>query len=249
MDLFRFYCPSLSGSDVELTGSQAYHLTRVLRLAPADRVELFDGSGKLATATITKVHGRTVALQLEELQVLPRPFEHKIVIAVSIAKGERFDWLLSRCTELGVDRICPVLFERTVKQAKNPKIVQRWQNLAVAAAKQCRRLYLPHIDTPLPLPQVLKVLRQEHPDAGFLLGSISADAPSLFSQLSANTDIAAFVGPEGGITEDEQHLLSDHSVQAVHLTDTVLRVETAAIAFAAILTARRAAEKAARKAR
>jgi len=234
MDLFRFYCPSLSGSDVELTASQAHHLTRVLRLAPGDRVELFDGSGKLAAATIMQVHRRTASLRLDELQVVPRPFEQKIVIAVSIAKGERFDRLVSKCTELGVDRICPLLFERTVKLATNPKIVERWKNLAISAAKQCRRFYLPHIDTPLPLPKVLETLNQEHAGAQLLLGSTSADAPALVEQALGGTDIAAFIGPEGGLTEQEQSLLEHYGCKPVRLTNTILRIETAAVAFTAV---------------
>ncbi len=239
MDLVRFYCGSISKSDVELDGRQAHHLAGVLRLKPGDKVELFDGNGTLATAKIAGVNPRKVSLQVEELRVYPNRTNRRIIIAVSIAKGERFDWLISKCTELGVDRICPVLFERTVKQAANPKIVERWRNLAIASAKQCRRIFLPQIDAPLSLSRALEMLKKDYPAARFLLGSLSSKCEAIAAQSFGNSDVIAFIGPEGGITEKEEMILSDAGCKFARLTDTVLRIETAALAFASILTAQR----------
>ncbi len=242
MDLFRFYCCSIDKPSVQLDASEAHHLRSVLRLKEGDKVELFDGAGSLAVAAVTQASARKVTLQVEQLQTVPRPGCPQIVIAASIAKGERFDWLIGKCTELGVDRICPVLFGRTVKQPKNPKIIDRWQNLTIAAAKQCRRLFLPVIDNIMPLPKALAMLKKELPDARFLVGSLSPRCPSVVSQ-SIDSDVIAFVGPEGGVTDDEQILLQESGANFVRLTDTVLRVETAAVAFAAILTAQRDSQK------
>lgn len=239
MDLFRFYCPRMDESVVELSASEAHHLFSVLRLGRGERVELFDGAGALAVAEITSANPHSVILQVEELQVVPKPFGQQIIIAVSIAKGERFDWLIGKCTEIGVDRICPVLFERTVKRPKNPRSAERWRNLAVSAAKQCRRLYLPRIDSPLRLSDVLATLKEDFPKARLLLGSLDAQSPVLVGQQFGCFDVVAFVGPEGGVTDDEGILLRDGGVKCVRLTDTVLRVETAAMAFATILAAQR----------
>lgn len=243
MDLFRFYCHPISKPLVQLPASEVHHLASVLRLARGDKVELFDGTGALAVAEITTVSPRSVTLQVQDLQVVPRLFSSQITIAVSIAKGDRLDRLIGKCTELGVDRICPVLFERTVKRPKNPKTIQRWRNLTITAAKQSGRLFLPHIDNPLPLPQALATLKEELPTARFLLGSLSTQSPALIRQPFGSADVVAFVGPEGGLTEQEQIFLQNHGSQLVRLTDTVLRVETAALAFAAILTAQRDLEK------
>jgi len=243
VDSSRFYCCSLSDSVVQLSAAQAHHLADVLRLNVGQKVELFDGKGSLAVAEVINAAHRKVALKILELKTAPKPFQKQIIIAPSIAKGERFDWLIAKCTELGVDRICPVLFERTVKQPKNPKIIQRWQNIIIAASQQCRRLFLPAIDAPAPLPQVIKILKKDCPASRFLFGSLSENAPSLINQSFGQKDVAAFVGPEGGLTQQEEIFLNSEGCQPVRLTDTVLRIETAALAFAAILTAQRTSAK------
>jgi len=242
MDSVRFFCDSISKGVAELDGRQSHHLAGVLRLKPGDKVELFDGKGTLAIAKVAGANPRKATLQVEDLQVCSNRNSDRIVIAVSIAKGERFDWLIGKCTELGVDRICPVLFERTVKQAANPKIVERWRNLAISAAKQCRRVFLPKIDAPLPLAGAIEMLKKDYPAGRFLLGSVSSESVSLVNQGFGDSDVAAFIGPEGGTTEKEETLLRQAGCKFVRLTDTVLRIETAALAFASILTAQRDAE-------
>ena len=250
MDAPRFYCGSLSESIVRLSASQTHHLADVLRLNVGQKVELFDGKGSLALAEIVRTAARKlvrhspksrggVDLKILETRTIQKPLHPQIIIAPSIAKGERFDWLIGKCTELGADRISPALFERTVKQPKNPKIVQRWQNLAIAASQQCRRLFLPQIDAPLPLPQVVETLKKDYPGANFLFGSLSDKSSPLYGRSFGSADLVAFVGPEGGLTEREEIFLNSQNCRPVRLTDTVLRIETAALAFAALFCAQR----------
>jgi 16S rRNA (uracil1498-N3)-methyltransferase len=247
MHLNRFYCEVLKGQAAELTGGEAHHLFNVCRLKTGDKVELFDGAGILATALIEKATSKSVLLKIVDLKKIEKPDKPEIVIAVSPPKGERFDWLMEKCTEFGVDRIIPVIFERTIKQPKNPKAVERWRNIAIAAAKQCRRIFLPQIDTPMTLSEVLSVLKKQHNEAEILVGSLESKSPALITKqfgtklvrrsASEGGDVIAFIGPEGGITEAEKALLEDYGAKSVRLTDTILRVETAALAFAAILSA------------
>ena len=161
--------------------------------------------------------------------------KQNIAIATSIAKGERFDWLIAKCTELGVNRIIPAIFERTVKQPKNHKIIGRWNNIAISSCKQCKRLFLPAIEKPISLDEVLN----DNENQLLLIGSLDKNAQPLIKMDFQNNDIVAFVGPEGGLTDDEIKLLLDNNAKPVKLTDTVLRIDTAAVAFASILTARR----------
>lgn len=237
MDLIRFYCKPITQPTVELSGSEAHHLSAVRRLAVGDKVELFDGAGTVAVATIAATAGRKVSLRIEEVRTLPRPPQEQIVIAVSIAKGDRFDWMIEKCTELGIGRISPVIFERTVKQPKNPNIAARWNNLAIAAAKQSRRAFLPRIDNPMTLADAIKLLKKDFPQGQFLLGSPSPEAPSLTSHPLTWSGVIIFIGPEGGLTEQEEAFLQENAVQPIRLAGTILRIETAAVAAASILAA------------
>lgn len=239
MDLLRFYCNPLNKSGVELVGSESHHVASVRRLGKGDKIELFDGAGTLAVATITAVTNRKVSLKIDDLKILPRPEGPKIIIAAGIAKGERFDWLIGKATALGADRICPVIFERTVKQPKNAKIADRWLNIAISATKQCRRIFLPQIDSPTQLLKTIELLKVDYPEARFLLGSLDPDSKPVAGQSFTQQDCIAFIGPEGGLTDQEQTLLRNHGVMPVRLANTVLRIETAALAFAAILSAQR----------
>ncbi len=243
MEHYRFYCNPITESSAELTGREAHHLTSVRRLKTGEKIELFDGAGRLATAAVLSATNRNVTLQIEDSKVTPKPEQNQIIIAVSIAKGDRFDWLIAKCTELGTDRITPVIFERTVKQPKNPKTAVRWQNLAIAAAKQSRRLFLPQIDPPMGLEQAAEKLKADHPDARLLFGSLDADCHSILETPVVNVDTIVFIGPEGGLTQQEQAFLLNQSVEPARITDTVLRIETAAIAAAAILAAKRISSK------
>jgi len=237
MHLNRFYCESLKGPVIELAGGQAHHLFNVCRLKTGDKVELFDGAGTLATASVEKAASKSVLLKIVDLEKTEKPNRPEVIIAVSFPKGERFDWLLEKCTELGIDRIIPVIFERTIKQPKNPKIVERWQNIAIAAAKQCRRIFLPQIDAPATLSEVIPALKKKYNKAEILVGCLEEKSTALVTKHLGTNDVIAFIGPEGGITEGEKTLLESCGAKSVRLTNTILRVETAALAFAAILTA------------
>jgi 16S rRNA (uracil1498-N3)-methyltransferase len=238
MNLHRFYCEEINRPMAELAGAEARHLSQVLRLKAGDKVELFDGRGALAVAIIKNTGGKKVALQVEDVEVFAKPAA-QVILVISVAKGGRFDWMIEKCTELGVDRIVPVLFERTVKQPKNPKIVERWNNIVISAAKQCRRVFLPQIDKPMTLEEAVEILKRDYLQAQLLFGSLSENSKSILKFSFASKDVIAFVGPEGGLAEDEANLLRENGAKEVRLTDTVLRVETAAVAFAAVLTMQR----------
>ena len=134
----RYYCSPISQAVVQLTGAEAHHLARVRRARVADVVELFDGAGVLAEAKVVAIKKETVDLEVVRREQTEPPTTGHVVIACSLAKGERFDWLISKCTELGVQRIAPVRFARTVKQAAGER-QRRLESL------RCSRLYIQQV--------------------------------------------------------------------------------------------------------
>lgn len=235
---YRFFCEILTEPTARLSPVEAHHLTGVLRLAVGEKVELFDGKGRLVKATITTAKKRNVILEIERSHLANPRQNQRIILATSIPKTDRFDWLVAKATELDVDRITPVIFNRTVKLPNNPKILTRWHNIAISSAKQCKRLFLPQIDTPIALTEAIDNLKTKYPDAQLLLADPNAD-DSLAQLPKKDSDTIIFIGPEGGIKDDEQQLLIEKGAKPVRLTSTILRVETAAITAAAIISTAR----------
>jgi 16S rRNA (uracil1498-N3)-methyltransferase len=238
----RFYCDSIIEGQVQLKPDQSHHLANVLRLELGQAVVLFDGKGTLAQAVITDIKRKAVTLEVEDIRTEVARTAGRVVIATSIAKGRRFDWLITKCTELGVDHIAAVAFERTVKLAKGPSVLDRHNKLALAATKQCGRIFLPKITGPADLKQTLSLLKNDYLGAQLIFGGLNQQAKPATEMSWAGKDVIAFVGPEGGLADEEENLLKAAGASEVRLTNTTLRIETAAVAFAAILcTARNAA--------
>jgi len=239
MVIHRFYCENITAPTVELIDSQARHLSAVLRLKPNDLIELFDGQGSVASARIVTATSKKVTLKIQSTKTIEKQKDNNIILATSIAKGDRFDWLIAKSTELGIDRITPVIFERTVKLPKNPKILTRWKKITIESAKQCKAPFLPTIDKPVKLLEALNILTADHPNSIMLLGCPDENCPSLTDLPTASKNTIAFVGPEGGFTAEEETFLKQKTVKPVKLTNTILRIETAAIAFASALAIER----------
>jgi len=235
----RFYCESIEGPVVLLGGEQAHHLASVMRVKAGSAVKIFDGRGTVAQATVVEVGRKVVSLNVEDSKTLSPPSSGRIIIAAAVAKAHRFEQLVTQCTELGIDHIAAVIFARTVKLAAGSAAGQRYSKLAVVACKQSGRNFLPQITVPDSLEKTLDFLKGQYPDAKIIFGSFDSNTKSVSEIAGAGADIIAFVGPEGGMTEQEEKLLVGNGAVGVRLTDTILRIETAATAFAAILCAGR----------
>ena len=210
-----------------------------MRAEKGDIIELFDGNGTLAAARIEQAGSKKAVCRIENLQKIAKPVKPQIVVASSIPKGERFDRLITECTELGADRIIPVIFERTVRQPKNLKTKERLQNQIIAAAKQCKRLFLPKLDSPVSLKESIENLKSDYADGKFIFGSCDYKSQVIADLDFGDKDIIVFIGPEGGMSGQEEDLLAKNGAVPVRLNENILRVETAAIAFVSILASRR----------
>ena len=218
-----------------LEADRAHHLRDVLRLGVGSEVELFDGAGATAPGVVQAVTRQKVTLAIGPVQHHPPRTSGRIVLAASIAKGARFDAIVTGCTELGVDHIAAVRFERTVKQAAGRAGQARREKLAIAAAQQCGRIFLPRLTGPHDFHETVAALQAEYSQARWLFGGFSSQAHPLANNRGADRDVIAFVGPEGGWVESEQNALRQVGAVEVSITRTTLRIETAALALASVL--------------
>jgi len=224
----RFYLPELPRAETAtLTGDEAHHLGRVRRLASGARVELFDGRGGWCRAEVVQVGKHAVELKLDEFATEPTP-PFALTLATAVPKGERFDWLVEKATELGVARLVPLVTERSVVDPRTAKL-DRLRRLIVEACKQCGRSRLMALDEPTPLGRYLATERAErrwlaHPGQGAF-------------RTEEWTSCAVAVGPEGGFTPREVDEALAAGWRTASLGTTLLRIETAGIAAAAVILA------------
>lgn len=236
----RFYVTDCSASTLELDAEQTAHARKSLRLAVGDTVELFDGRGTVATGAIIAL-GRTMRVELAERHTVepPRP---KLTLACAVPKGDRAATLVEAATQLGVDRLAWLVTARSVVEPR-PAKQARFERIAIEAAKQCGRAWLMPIDPPAPLAHVLAEparpgeLRLMADVQDLHAGPTRGDGSSNINAVSAVSAVTALVGPEGGWTDAERTDARAAGYDPWRLGPHTLRVETAALAAAAIVRA------------
>ncbi len=232
----RFFVEAVRRGEAEVTGDDAQHLTRVLRVEPGQRYEISDNQ-HVYLAEITAARKQQVVFRaLEKLPLNPPPL--RMTLCAALIKFDRFEDLIEKATELGVERIVPVRAtrsERGLDQAARKRL-ERWRRIGVEASQQSRRDRLPEIDELAEFEDVLKIEARcrfacdEEPGAPPLLNAIPATR-------SAGDIAAVLIGPEGGWTDAERSAFREAGWVPVGLGPQVLRAETAAIASLAVLSA------------
>jgi 16S rRNA (uracil1498-N3)-methyltransferase len=215
-------------------GAAARHIARVLRLSAGDALILFDGAGGEYTARIEAIGKGTVQVAVLERQLVDRESPLSLTLAQGVPRGERMDWVVQKATELGVSRLVPVLSEHSLvrldpKQAQSKQ--RHWQGVAVAACEQSGRDRIPQVASPATLAQFLLGLS---PGGTRLLLSPEG-AATLESLPPPAGDLIVLIGPEGGLSEEEQRAARGQGFTALRLGPRVLRTETAAVATLALL--------------
>ena len=227
----RFFTPDpLGPGEYVLTGPEAHHLAAVRRFAPGDRVTLFNGDGHDYPCDIISVGKKTATLAVLAPVAVERELGTPLIVASALPKGDRADFLIEKLTELGVSRFVPLVTARAVVQPK-VSVVEKFTRTVIEASKQCGRNRLMVIDPPQKWPEF--VARTDLPATRLVLHT----GPDL-ARATATGGCAVAVGPEGGFTPDEIAQATGAAWTAASLGARVLRVETAAIAAAAILGAR-----------
>jgi 16S rRNA (uracil1498-N3)-methyltransferase len=224
------------GARVQLAGTAATHVTRVLRLRVGDAVTLFNGDGNDYPSRIAGFGRGTVEAEVE--RSVPARAESRLAITLvqGIARTERMDLVVQKATELGVAGIVPVATARSVvkldRDSRERKL-DHWRGIAVSACEQCGRARIPAIAEPLTLADMLA---EAPADRGRLL--LAPDAQlSLGAAARGQLAIELLVGPEGGLTEAEREAAIAAGFRACRLGPRVLRSETAAIAALAVIQA------------
>ena len=219
-----------TAAEVTFDEAESQHLAKVMRANVGDVVVGFDGKGTEYQIELTSVGKKKVVGAVRSQAEISREAARQLTLAVALPKGDRQRWLVEKCVELGVTRLVPLLTKRGVAQPVE-KAIDRLRRAVVEASKQCERNHLMVVDQGQSLEEVLA----SRPAASFLLHP-SGEAIHHDAILPAR-EVLALIGPEGGFTDEEVAEAAEHGCQIVSLGPRILRVETAALAMATVVTA------------
>jgi 16S rRNA (uracil1498-N3)-methyltransferase len=233
----RFHCPHKlhAGQALDLPAGAAHHAARVLRLRVGGTVTLFNGEGGEYAAVIDAIDRERVRVTVERHMPLERESPLKVTLVQGVSARERMDIAIQKAVELGVERIAPVMTERSIVRLSGERAdnrVHHWQQVVVAACEQCGRNRVPIVDKLVPF-----VTWLDNAAAG-ARWMLLPDAEHALRALHEPTGpIELLVGPEGGFTEGEITAAVNAGFTPIRLGPRVLRTETAAPALLAAVQA------------
>jgi 16S rRNA (uracil1498-N3)-methyltransferase len=238
--LTRLYFPGeiADHGECRVVAGQAHHVIHVLRLQAGAPLTLFDGRGAEYPALIKRIDKSGVTLTVSERREVSRESPLDIVLAQGISSGERMDYTVQKCVELGVTAIQPLVTQRSVVRLAAERAERRvahWQSVSAAACEQCGRNRLP---TVLPVQSLMKWLAEPVPANArrFLLSPHIAAKP-LREMDRPRGKVTLLVGPEGGWNPEEAQAAVTAGFEPLALGPRVLRTETAAVAALAAMQA------------
>ena len=239
----RFYAPRIAfasdSNTITLSADEARHARDVLRLEQHDEVFVFDGEGREYRCVITDIASRSMTLTVAaEAQPATPESPLDLTLAVALLKGEKFDLVVQKATELGVTKLTPVITARADVRIREPqdaaRKVERWQRIALEASKQCGRARLVHVRAPISLDEFFRSVI----DVQLHVMFTERDGGSLKAAIETKPDfksVVALVGSEGGWTDNEIDEARAFDWKLVTLGGRTMRAETAAIVAATLL--------------
>lgn len=237
--MHKFFTEELDDVIAYIRGDDHKHLSRVLRLKEQDEILINDLKGQDFLGRIESIGKNETTVELREKVARSNESPLNVTLFQGLPKAGKMDLIVQKCTELGVQRIIPVVTERVVvKNSSEFKKLDRLKRICLEAAKQSKRSALPEITEPIGFSELLMEMKkldvlvvpyENQEEYGFL---------TLKKELSSITSMGVFVGPEGGFTEKEIELLKDRGAKILTLGNRILRTETAgftAVAMAQLL--------------
>jgi 16S rRNA (uracil1498-N3)-methyltransferase len=234
MRIPRIYTPQKIAphTDINLDTQAANHIASVLRMQTGEHLFLFNGDGGHFETTITHVAKKQVAVHVREHRTSQNESPLRIYIGQGLSRGDRMDYAIQKATELGVSEITPLFTTRSevkLDTERSTKRQQHWQQVTISACEQCGRDVIPVVNAPVSLSDFVIHVKAD------LKLVLHHDSPSQLRNLPKPVSIALLIGPEGGLTEEEIALATQHGFVTTQLGPRVLRTETAPVVALSVL--------------
>jgi len=232
-DLIWDDCLSITGSDVN-------HIKNVLRLKKGDEIVICNGRGKDYYCIIREILDYQVIAWVRHVQEADTELKSRIVLFQGLPKKDKFELIIQKAVELGAAEIVPVITSRVIVKLedknKEEKKLQRWQSIAMEAAKQSGRGIIPSVKPVHSFFDAIKALSDmELALIPYEKASDMNKTRAILSRLSEFSTIGVFIGPEGGFSDDEILLAMEYNVTPITLGRRILRTETAGLAILSMM--------------
>jgi 16S rRNA (uracil1498-N3)-methyltransferase len=215
------------------------HLSKVLRLAQGDQIEISDMNNKEYIAEIINIDKNSAACRIIKSFISDKEPPIEIILFQSVPKSNKMDFIVQKSVEIGVKKIIPILTERCIVKIKDKKSenkkVDRWQKIAMESAKQCKRAILPQVESVLDFSDIEKRVK----DFDLILIPYELERKrgikSIIKSKSNYKKVGIIIGPEGGFSDEEVRNAINWGIEPISLGPRILRTETAGIVTASIL--------------
>ena len=222
--MIQFFAPDIATNPI-LPSSDSQHCVRVLRMRQGDAIEVIDGRGNKYSCRITDANPHKTALEIVNVEKVIPAWNYNVTVAVAPTKNmDRMEWLVEKLTEIGVNRIVPLLCRHS--ERKEIK-TERLERIAVSAMKQSLKAELPVIEPMMPISQF--IAEQAHGQRFIAYCDRSIPRRLLAKEIEAGIDFTIMIGPEGDFDQQEIRAALDAGFIPVTLGDNRLRTETAAL--------------------
>ena len=235
----RFFHPGISrpGQVVVLQGEEFHHLRKVRRLEVGGEIALFDGQGAGFVARILELSAVGARVVLGEKEPADRESGLRLVLIAALSKGEKFEFVVQKATELGVSEVQPVYTQHAEIQpvaGREERKAERWRRVALEACKQSGRTRIPTVH---PATDLAAALARSVGTIGIVMDPEGAPDgwEALFGRLPGAGGLTVAVGPEGGWSPLERETFLQAGYAVMRMGPRILRTETAAIVSTALL--------------
>jgi 16S rRNA (uracil1498-N3)-methyltransferase len=219
-----FFIKHLPGILIELNVEESRHCIKVLRLRKGDRVLLLNGKGSIFEAAIQIPDAKACKLEILKEEKPQKIRNYQLTIAMAPTKNiDRYEWFIEKSTEIGIDRIIPVICQHSERKEIKP---ERLEKILIAAMKQSGQLYLPELSQPI----TFKELINQPFDGDKMIAHCEAgNKKELKNSIVAGKNVLILIGPEGDFDSEEIRTAIEKGFIPVSLGESRLRTETAGI--------------------
>lgn len=232
---------AMDGEKIYVTGDNFNHIKNVLRMKVGDEVKLSSGDGLVYTSIIAAFMEKEIECRIVDCEGGRSELPSEIILFQGLPKKDKMELIIEKAVELGVKEIVPVMMKRTIVKLddakKEAKRLERWRTIALTAAKQSGRNIVPKVSEFVDFPTAIK-------RAGSLSYNLipyenekgMKKAREIILEAKGKESIGIFIGPEGGITDEEHRLAIGIGARSMSLGNRILRTETAGLALLSVLS-------------